>query len=356
VKRGPRDDRLTRLLLVCRGRRNAIIQVHNNPDPDALACAVGMREIYRRYLNLEARICFGGIVGRAENRAMLRLLRIEIVPSHKVDYADCDLLTLVDTQPGFGHTFVPEGRVPEVVIDHHPARAEVPGSLYWDVGRDYGATSTIVAEFFTKNRVPIPTPVATALLYGIKSDTHDLSDEATAADLDAYRHLFALADTAVMGQIEHARVPRSYFAIFQRAIRNARIYDFACVSHLGRIDNPDTVAEMADFLLRCEDLRWTMVTGVYKSTLHLSLRSTDKNAHAGQVARQAVGVMGFAGGHGRMAGGQIALGASDKRTRHDILVAVTDSFIDAVKAKKTLFSSLTGGLHSDETDTSANLS
>jgi len=352
VNNGRRDDRLPRLLLSCRGRKYAIIQVHNNPDPDALACAVGMRELYRRYLNLEARICFGGIVGRAENRAMLRLLKIEIVPFHKVDYASCDLLTLVDTQPGAGHTFVPQGRYPEVVIDHHPARGTSAGTLYWDVGRSYGATSTIVAEFFTQNRVPVPTPVATALLYGIKSDTHDLSDEATPADLEAYKYLFTRADTATMAQIEHARVPRSYFAIFQRAIRNARVYDFACVSHLGRIDNPDMVAEMADFLLRCEDLRWTMVTGVYKSTLHLSLRSNDKNAHAGTVARQAVGVMGFAGGHGRMAGGQISLGNTDKRARHEVLRAVTDLYLDALKAKRTLMSSLTGGILSDETDTS----
>ena len=107
-------------------------------------------------------------------------------------------------------------------------------------------------------------------------------------------------------------VPRSYFAMFERAVVNAVIYDFACVSHLGRIDNPDMVAEMADFILRCEDLRWSLVTGIYEDTLHLSVRATGKNAHAGEAARKAVSVMGSAGGHGHMAGGQIQLGELDK--------------------------------------------
>jgi len=352
-----RDRRLLQLIDAVRGRRVSLIQVHNNPDPDAIGSAVGMRELYRRYLNLDSRIVFGGIVGRAENRAMLRLLRIEIVPATKVDYDECDLLTLVDTQPGLGHAALPRERVPEVVVDHHPQRADsAPGNvLHWDVGRSVGATATLVAELFLKNGVPVPRDVATALMYGIKSDTHDLSDEATTEDLAVYQQLFSLGDTAILSQIENARVPRSYYAVFQRAIENALIYDFVAVSHLGKIDNPDLVAEMADFLLRCEDLSWTMVTGIYKNTLHLSLRSTRPNAHAGRIARQAVGVMGYAGGHGRMAGGQVPFGDCDKKTRSDVVQAVTDLFLEAVKAKRTLVQSLTGGALPEETDTAPDL-
>jgi nanoRNase/pAp phosphatase (c-di-AMP/oligoRNAs hydrolase) len=133
-------------LTAVRGRRFSLIQVHNNPDPDAIGSAVGMRELYRRYLGIESRIVFGGIVGRTENRTMLRLLRIEIVPATKVDYDSCDLLTLVDTQPGHGHTPLPIGRSPEGVIDHHPERERPPDVLYSDVGRPVGATASIVAD------------------------------------------------------------------------------------------------------------------------------------------------------------------------------------------------------------------
>jgi nanoRNase/pAp phosphatase (c-di-AMP/oligoRNAs hydrolase) len=346
-----RDPRLLQLLDVVRGRTSSLIQVHNNPDPDAIASAVGMRALYRRYFNIDSRIVFGGIVGRAENRAMLRLLRIEIFPANRVRFEECDLLTLVDTQPGAGHTEVPDGHVPQVVIDHHPERDRPDGVLYWDVGRAYGATSTIVAELFLKNNVPMPGDVATALMYGIKSDTHGLGEEAQSHDLEAYQGLFADGDAGLLAQIESARVPRSYYAAFQKAIDSAQIYDFACVSHLGKIDNPDMVAEMADFLLRCEDLKWTMVTGIYEDTLHLSLRATGRNAHAGAIARQAVGVMGTAGGHGRMAGGQIPLGEADKKTRRIVVGQVTDLFLDAVKAKRTLTQSLTAMEMSDETDT-----
>ena len=342
---------LLALLNAVRGRCGSLIQVHNNPDPDAIGAAVAMRFLYERYLGIQSRIVFGGIVGRAENRAMLRLLGIQLVPASKVDYDECDLLTLVDTQPGAGHTDLPGHKVPHVVIDHHPPREKPAGVLYWDVGREVGATCTIIAELLLRNHVSLPRNVATALMYGIKSDTHDLSLEATPTDIAAYQMLLTQGDPAMLAQIENARVPRSYYAVFGMAIENAIIYDFACVSHLGRIDNPDLVAEMADFLLRCEDLRWSLVTGVYEETLHLSVRATGKGAHAGEVARQAVGVMGSAGGHGHMAGGQVPLGDCDKATRNKIVSAVTNLFIDAVKAKRTLMTRLTQDTLPDETDT-----
>ncbi|NJN14474.1 MAG: bifunctional oligoribonuclease/PAP phosphatase NrnA [Planctomycetes bacterium] len=347
--------RLLRLIDAVRGRRTSLVQVHNNPDPDSIGSAVAMRDLYQRYLGIDSRIVFGGIVGRTENRMMLRLLQIEIVPATKVDYAKCDLLTLVDTQPGAGHTSLPPGRGAEVVIDHHPARDAPENVLYWDVGRNVGATSTIVANFFLENGVPLRRTVATALMYGIKSDTHDLSDEATPADIAAYQSLFSYGDLGLLAQIEKARVPRTYFRIFQRAIETAQIFDFAIVSHLGSIDNPDMVAEMADFLLRCEDVRWTMVTGIYRNTLHLSLRCADGNSHAGRIARRAVGVMGTAGGHGRMAGGQIPLGESDRSTRANVVQAVSDMFLEAVKAKRTLMQPLANRDDLEDTDTSGEI-
>jgi nanoRNase/pAp phosphatase (c-di-AMP/oligoRNAs hydrolase) len=341
VSSNGRDRRLLQLLLAVRGRKTSLIQVHNNPDPDALGAAMGMRELYQRYLDVRSRIVFGGIVGRAENRTMLRLLGLEIVPANKVDFGCCDLLTLVDAQPGFGHAQLPDGRLPDVVVDHHPVReSRPPGVLYWDVARPVGATSTLVAELFLLNNVPLPRDVATALMYGIKSDTHDLSEHATEQDREAYQRLFSFADMSTLAQIQNARVPQSYFAVFRRAIENAQVYDFACVSHLGRIDNPDMVAEMADFVLRCEDLRWTMITGTYEDVLHLSLRSTDKNAHAGTLARKVVGVMGSAGGHGQMAGGQVPFKDADARTREQMVEAVTDRFLRGVKAKRSLKRSL----------------
>lgn len=349
ARQSPRP--LLALLDAVRGRCASFIQVHNNPDPDAIGAAVAMRFLYERYLGISSRIIFGGIVGRAENRAMLRLLGIQLVPASKVDYDECDLLTLVDTQPGAGHTDLPSTQTPHVVIDHHPPMEQPEGVLYWDVGREIGSTSTIVAELLLRNHVPLPTKVATALMYGIKSDTNDLSQEATPTDRAVYYMLLSQGDPAMLAQIENARVPRSYYGVFGRAIENAIIYDFACVSHLDRIDNPDLVAEMADFLLRCEDLRWSLVTGVYEETLHLSVRATGNKAHAGEIARQAVGVMGSAGGHGHMAGGQIPLGDCDKATRKKIVSAVSNMFLDAVKAKRTLMSPLTHDTLIEETDT-----
>ena len=58
----PKDRRLLRLIEVFRGHHRFLIQTHNNPDPDAIASAVGLRYLYQRYTGRTARIAFGGIV------------------------------------------------------------------------------------------------------------------------------------------------------------------------------------------------------------------------------------------------------------------------------------------------------
>jgi hypothetical protein len=93
-----------------------------------------------------------------------------------------------------------------------------------------------------------------------------------------------------------------------------------------------------------------MVTGLYEQTLHFSLRSTDRNARAGSLARRVVGVMGSAGGHGQMAGGQVPLNDADRRTRERVVKAVTDRFLSDVKAKRSLKRSLLADA-SDDIDT-----
>jgi len=168
---------------------------------------------------------------------------------------------------------------------------------------EYGATASILADLIAENRIPVTESVATALAYGIKADTQDLGRETSEGDIRAYTYIYALANKRILSRIETARVPRNYFREFGKAIENAVLYDIAVLSDLGEMEVADMAAEMADFLLRLEGIRWSFVMGHCGDTLHLSLRASDEQLNSGEVIAQAVGERGSCGGHAAMAGG-----------------------------------------------------
>src|SRR6185295_14810048 len=148
----------------------------------------------------------------------------------------------------------------------------------------------------------------TALSYAIRAETQDLGRDTTDTDVEVYRALEQIADRRVLSRIEAGRVPREYFAEVRAAIDGARLHGGdVVVADLGVIRVPDMVAEMADFLLRLEGARWSYVMGEYRSTLYVSLRTSDLDANAGEVMRKVISGMGSGGGHPSMAGGQVPL-------------------------------------------------
>ena len=312
------DDRaaaaaLDAILATFDGRERFLVQVHNNPDPDSLACAMAIRYLVQRYTGKDAVIAFGGVVGRSENRAMVRQLGIPLVPGTLVDYDQYDFTAVCDTQPGTGYTSFPDDFVPTVVLDHHPCLDCTQRSEVAIVEPDYGATSSLMAQMLLAKQIPIPTDVATALYYGIKSETQDLARETREVDARVYRQLAEIADRKLVSRIENERVPREYFVEIVTAIQAARVHGSLVVSRLGPVRFPDMVAEMADYLMRYERATWSCVLGEHRDLLYLSLRTNDETADAGIVMKAAVDGLGSGGGHLTMAGGQVPLeGLSEK--------------------------------------------
>jgi nanoRNase/pAp phosphatase (c-di-AMP/oligoRNAs hydrolase) len=172
----------------------------------------------------------------------------------------------------------------------------------------YGATSTILTEYFMDVRVRMEPKIATALFFGIMAETQDLGREASAPDMAATHFLYPHTNKRRLAKIENARVPREYFAAFRKAIESALIYDRSVVSNLGELRYPDMVAEMADFLLRLEDVEWAAAIGHYRGFLYVSLRTTHRDVNAGDLLQRVLG-SDHAGGHDMIAGGRLALGA-----------------------------------------------
>lgn len=295
------------LLEVLGGPGRLIILPHDNPDPDALASAATLRFIAKELCGKEAAIALGGFVGRAENRAMIRYLNIPMERVSELPLADPEsIVALVDTQPGRQNNSLPAGVKPSIVIDHHPAYVSTDDLPYVDLRQGYGATSTIMTEYLMGAQLDIETKIATALFYGIMAETQDLGREAAEPDMTACHFLYPHTNKRRLAKIENARVPREYFQAFLTTIKEAKIYDKAIISVLGDIRYPDMVAEMADFLLRLDEVDWAAAIGHYQGALYVSLRTTHRHVNAGAVLQEVLG-SDHAGGHDMIAGGRIAV-------------------------------------------------
>jgi nanoRNase/pAp phosphatase (c-di-AMP/oligoRNAs hydrolase) len=302
-----RATRLRRLYGVLDGGRRLLIIMQNNPDPDALAAAAGLRLLAKEMHDMSCSVAHSGAIGRAENQALVKYLGFNTRDMVGLDLERFDRIGMVDAQPGAGNVSFDQSCRLDVVIDHHPIRRETRSARVTDVRSRYGATSTILWEYLDEARIEIPTRVATALVYGIRSDTQDLGRESTRADLDAYLALYPEANQRALGRIMSADLPRTYFALLRIALDQALLYGNRVVTQLGRLEAPEMVAEVADFLLRAEGVEWSMVSGVINGWLHISLRTTDGEGHAGKIARNLGGRKGFGGGHQALAAAQIPL-------------------------------------------------
>lgn len=322
-------DRLASLERALAGRRHCLILAHDNPDPDALASAFALAWLLTEGFGLEATVAFSGVIGRAENRAMLKVLELAPVPLSTLDLGDFDAIALVDTQPDSGNNSTPEGHEVAVVIDHHPAKAGGGSIAFRDVRPSYGSTATILLEYLRARGLDIPVPIATALFYALKSETQDLGREASEPDRKAYFQLLVRADMRAVARIQRARVPREYFGFFRTAIDRAEVRGPVVVSDLGVVPSPDIVSEIADFLLRLQGIGWSCCFGRHENTLLVSLRTSDPEAHAGSLIRAAVAGLGTAGGHGSMAGAQIPI---SERSVDETLATLRVRILEALGA------------------------
>jgi nanoRNase/pAp phosphatase (c-di-AMP/oligoRNAs hydrolase) len=321
-------ERLDRLVEFARGHRKALILTHDNPDPDSLASGVALAWLLEQAGGVEAVVAYGGIVGRAENRALVRVLRLPVVPLSRVVFDEYDLIAMVDTQPEQGNHSLPAAHFPDVVIDHHPERPETRLAVVADVGRDTGATSTVVTDYLRASGLEVPSSIATALFYGIKSDTRDLERETTAPDVEAYLWLFPKADPAALSQIEHPRLPEDYFRLFHTAVEKARVHGGAVLCDLGRVYYPDLVAEVADRFLSMGEVRWSLAVGEYRGSLYFSLRTRDRRMNAGKMIREIIEAQGgAAGGHGSMAGARLPVRGLTPSARRRLLRGIFRSFL-----------------------------
>jgi nanoRNase/pAp phosphatase (c-di-AMP/oligoRNAs hydrolase) len=302
--------RSDRFLIGLHEAERVVFVSHINPDPDSLGSMFGLAHLIETRLGKNTLLTRDGLVTRAENRAMVDVLNLDLVPVEDVTWRRGDAVIMVDSQPNTGRHSISETTELYAVLDHHDTPGDLDDVPFIDVRANLGATCTLVTKYLVEQGVSIPEKVATALLYGIETEVTGYPREAGTADDEALIYLHPLADKDIIAQIRNARLPQSHFESMLQALQSSFIYDRLMISWVEDLPQPDHAAEIVDFMIRLEKIDWAVCGGIYQDKLILSVRAAIEDARAGELLRQVVGKLGRAGGHDRRAGGCIRLAST----------------------------------------------
>ncbi len=326
--------RLVRLQELLGPREKFGILLQPDPDPDGIASGLALRALLGRRSPTAPLVSFGA-VRRPENQAMVKALGVEVRMITPEELDEFDGLALVDVQPSvFGDPPPTRVTTPDVVIDHHPERGGYDAVLK-DLRPSYGATSTILTEYLRASGLEVRPKLATALLYGIKSDTQLLGRDTSSHDIGAFAFVHTYHSPALLRRIERPALPHEGLRALGRALAGSRVEEGIHLLVLGRV-REDVIPQVADLGLQAEGAEWAIAAGIVGSDLVFSVRNVGWVRAAGEVVRAVVEGMGLGGGHRSMAKGIIPLKAFRKAhgnaLRETIRSALFDAFVKAIHA------------------------
>ncbi len=281
-----------------------VIVLHNDPDPDAMASGLALRNVLRRTKQTAVIAALQGVT-RPENLRMVHLLDIQVEIMTPEQITAFDRIAMVDVQPHyFGNAI---DRV-DLVIDHHPEQTGYT-AVYKDIRANYGSTSTILTEHLRAVDANISERTATAMLYAIKSDTLFFNRQANRVDIEAFSYLYPLADATLIKKMEGAEITMDRLEFVLKARQHGQLQEQVFCTFLGNSPREDFITYVADFYLQLEDVKWTIVSGIVNDNLVMSVRNLGYSRNAGEFVRKYFNDIGSAGGHRSMAKAVVPLAA-----------------------------------------------
>ncbi len=273
-----------------------------NADPDAMASALALKRLLWRRVK-KIFVFHINPIERADNLAFIRLLKVD---QEHVRHARRSLVTkwaILDSQPEHHEAFH-RFRF-DIVIDHHPV-LESTKAPFVDIKPDYGANSTIMTEYLKAAGIKPSATLATALFYGIKTDTDNFVRESLPNDVNAFRYLYKYVNMNVIKKIESSEMTVKTLEIFKEAMDRLVIYKDTAVVFMGDNRPPDSLVMVADFFMRLAEATWSVVAGIHRGKLIVIIRNAGLRGDAGRLAQRLFGKLGGnAGGHASAARAEI---------------------------------------------------
>jgi nanoRNase/pAp phosphatase (c-di-AMP/oligoRNAs hydrolase) len=314
VRRSRAAPKARQLLRLLADKKRILITTHTHPDPDAMASCLALYTLLTQKLAADAvvSISFKGGIGGGLNEAFAQQTQLTTIPWEQIDWTSWDAIVLMDTQPAFANNPLPAEITPMVIIDHHRGGRKHPNCAFCDIRPDVGAVSSIVFSYFMELEQKIAPELGATLLFAIESDLAGAAGQPGELDNIALSSLTLIADTRKLYKMRYLDLPQNFFVSYAQGLSNAVYYDSAVISHLDVVPSPERPAVIADFLLRFDQAKWALVTGVLGSTLVMSLRTyPGQKRSASELMHRLLRGLGQGGGHRAKAGGGIKLQTGD---------------------------------------------
>lgn len=329
VSSGLLDSRtaaLEKMLENHQGDRQLVI-LQDFPDPDALSSAWAYKLIAAQY-DIHCDIVYAGTLSHQENIALVKLTGIPVQrwscqsPKSKVkDLTPYQGCVLIDNQGATSQLMSPvkQAEIPIVlVIDHHSLQEDLEAEVI-DVRTDTRATATMLTQYLQAGLLTLDSSnnahvkCATALMHGIRSDTHDLR-QAQEEDFQAAAFLSRFYDSQILNTVLQSARSKQVMEVIERALKNRSIVNNVTIAGVGylRYDDRDAIPQAADFLVTEDNVHTAVVYGIVHDEdedLELvvgSLRTTKLTLDPDEFIKEAFGqdAQGrFFGGGRSLAGG-----------------------------------------------------
>lgn len=283
--------------------KHVYIQTHNFPDSDALSSAYGLKKLLE--LNgVASTICYKGKIDRFSMKQLIEYLDTEIINMEELAYMkEKDEIILVDAQKGNSNIIDMVGD--EVIcIDHHPTYEKI-NYRFSDIRPQIGACASIIASYFFENGIEVDEKTATALIYGIKVDTANLTRGVSELDLDMFYKLYWKTDRDVLGKLERSEIQFDDLKAYANAIDSIKVYDRISIAYVGKHCPEQLIASISDFMLALSEIDCSIVYSARNDGIKLSVRSCNSSIDSGKIANSALKGIGSGGGHASMAGGYV---------------------------------------------------
>jgi nanoRNase/pAp phosphatase (c-di-AMP/oligoRNAs hydrolase) len=318
------------------------IFLQDNPDPDAIASGLTLKHV-SKFCNVESKIYYGGDISHQKNKTLINLLNIDLIKAKTKEEAlqiakSAGKVALIEASiPSKNNILPEEGVIPDLIFDHHQVDMSSVRGEFVDIQPKLGATSTIMTKYIRQLNIKPDPQLATALLYGIRTDTNGFTRNTTSDDLSAASYLTPLVDVNILSQLESPPMSLETLDIIGRAIRNREIRGSYLASFVEFINERDALPQAAEMMLQLEGVNTVLIFGINEDKVQLSARSRDTRVNLGLLMQSAFGELNT-GGHATMAAGTINLGIlGDANDRTSLLKvtsdAVTKKFFSAVGAE-----------------------
>lgn len=308
-------------------KKHIYIQTHNFPDPDAIASAFGLQKILEMQ-QIKSTICYYGKIDKSSTKIMCDKLGIGIKALDEItDMSSGDEVIIVDSQAGNPNIEKVTGRV-TMCIDHHPSFGF---TLYdfCDIRPSVGACASIIAAYYFANDIKMDRDVATALMYGIKVDTANLTRGVSDLDLNMFYALYNMCDMDVINSLETSTIEFEDLDAYANAIKSIRIYDNISFANTGNHCPEPLIASIADFMMLISGINVCVVYSIKVDGIKISVRCPKAVFDAGRLTNDALLGIGSGGGHPTMAGGFVPFEYSPVKV-DEIIEQIENNFIDTV--------------------------